>query len=72
MAEIRREVQETQVKPVAGIWLCRDCGRRIQVLTESEYPKRQPFTCVCGATMEPGEEHATVGEGEQGGSAADP
>jgi hypothetical protein len=53
-----REVQETQIDPVAGIWLCNLCGRRIQVITESDYPKRQPFTCVCGAPMEPGPQHA--------------
>ncbi|MPZ50484.1 MAG: hypothetical protein GEU75_14500 [Dehalococcoidia bacterium] len=60
--EIRREVEETQVKPVAGIWACPNCGRRIQVIAASETPKVQPFTCVCGALMEPGEEHAQAGE----------
>ena len=56
-----REVGETQVSPVAGIWVCPNCGRRIQVITESETPKVQPFTCVCGTAMEPGEEHAQIG-----------
>jgi hypothetical protein len=32
------------------------------VITESDQPKKQPFTCVCGAAMEPGEEHKAVGE----------
>ena len=58
----RLEVAETQVKPVAGIWVCGNCGRRIQVITESEQEKRQPFTCVCGTPMDPGEEHAQAGE----------
>lgn len=58
--ETEREVQETQVRPVAGIWVCDNCGRRIQVITESEIPKVQPFTCVCGAPMEPGEEHTEL------------
>ena len=51
------EVRETQINPVAGIWACMNCGRRIQVITESETAKVQPFICVCGAAMEPGEEH---------------
>jgi hypothetical protein len=59
--EVDREVARTQVKPVAGIWGCPICGRRIQVITDSETPKKQSFVCVCGATMEPGEEHAQVG-----------
>ena len=58
--EIEREVQETQVQPVAGIWLCGNCGRRIQVITESATPKVQPFTCVCGTPMDPGDEHAEL------------
>jgi hypothetical protein len=53
-----REVRETQIDPVAGIWYCNNCGRRIQVITESDKPKKQSFICVCGATMQPGEEHA--------------
>ena len=57
-----REVRETQVSPVAGIWVCPNCDRRIQVITESEVPKKQAFVCVCGTSMEPGEEHAQVGE----------
>jgi hypothetical protein len=52
------EMAETQIKPVAGIWLCNHCGRRIQVITSSEHEKLQPFTCVCGTPMEPGAEHA--------------
>ena len=60
--ETEREVKETQVSPVAGIWLCNNCGRRIQVITESETPKVQAFTCVCGTPMEPGEEHTEVSE----------
>jgi hypothetical protein len=53
-----REVRETQIDSVAGIWFCNRCGRRIQVITESDYPKRQSFTCVCGAVMQPGPQHA--------------
>jgi hypothetical protein len=53
-----REVRETQVDPVAGIWICQHCGRRIQVITDSDYPKLQGFICVCTTPMLPGEEHA--------------
>jgi len=56
-----REVRDTQVDPIAGVWLCDKCGRRIQVITDSDMPKKQSFTCVCGTTMTPGEEHATLG-----------
>ena len=59
---VNREVRETQVSPVAGIWVCDNCGRRIQVITDSDVPKQQAFTCVCGTTMQPGEEHAQAGE----------
>jgi hypothetical protein len=62
--DLEREVRETQVKPVAGIWVCHHCGRRIQVITETDHPKLQPFTCVCGTNMEPGEEHAELPEAE--------
>jgi hypothetical protein len=55
-----QEVRNTQVRPVAGIWLCPNCGRRIQVITDSDVPKRQSFVCVCGTSMEPGEEHTQV------------
>lgn len=61
-AQEREEIEETQIKPVAGIWICNNCGRRIQVITSSEYEMVQPFTCVCGAYMEPGPEHHTIGE----------
>jgi hypothetical protein len=53
-----REVRETQIDPVAGIWYCEHCGRRIQVITESDHEKLQAFTCVCGTPMQPGEQHA--------------
>ena len=53
------QVRKTQVKPVAGIWACDNCGRRIQVIMESTVPKERPFVCVCGTDMRPGEEHAT-------------
>jgi hypothetical protein len=55
---VDREVRESQIDPTAGIWLCPNCGRRIQVVTSSEVPKVQSFTCVCGTSMEPGEEYA--------------
>ncbi len=58
--DLEREVWETQVKPVAGIWTCPVCGRAIQVIIESDVAKKQPFICVCGTPMEPGEEHAQV------------
>jgi hypothetical protein len=57
-----RQVREKQIEPVAGIWVCVNCGRRIQVVVDSDVPKEQPFTCVCGATMKPGEEHAQPDE----------
>jgi hypothetical protein len=53
-----REVRETQIEPTAGVWYCDNCGRRIQVITESDEPKVQPFVCVCGATMQPGGEYS--------------
>jgi hypothetical protein len=53
------EVREAQAKPVAGIWACDNCGRRIQVIMERTVPKKQAFVCVCGVEMRPGEEHAT-------------
>ena len=53
-------VRETQIDPVAGVWACDNCGRRIQVITASETPKVQSFICVCGTEMRPGEEHALV------------
>jgi hypothetical protein len=58
---LESEVQRTQLKPVAGIWVCPNCGRRIQLITDSEVAKVKPFTCVCGAEMEPGDEHSEVG-----------
>lgn len=57
-------VRDTQINPVAGVWACDNCGRRIQVITASEVPKVQSFFCVCGAEMRPGEEHNVVGEEE--------
>ena len=56
----RANVRETQVRPVAGIWYCPNCGRRIQVITDSNVEEIQPFTCVCGNMMRPGEEHSVV------------
>ena len=55
----RGQVSDTQVRPVAGIWACDKCGRRIQVIMESTVAKKQAFVCVCGAEMRPGEEHST-------------
>ena len=53
------QVQDKQTRPVAGIWACDNCGRRIQVIMESTVAKKQAFTCVCGNEMRPGEEHST-------------
>jgi hypothetical protein len=58
MNERTREIQETQVEPAAGIWVCPNCGRRIQLISDSDVAMKQPFTCVCGTPMEPGEEHS--------------
>ena len=59
-SEVSREVSDGQAMPVAGIWSCPNCGRDIQVITESAVPKKQAFICVCGVAMEPGEEHVEV------------
>ena len=70
--ESNREVEETQIRPTAGIWSCRNCRRRIQLITDSDLPEVQPFVCVCGTPMEPGEEHGELPEGtrrEEGGGA---
>jgi hypothetical protein len=48
---------DTEVRPIAGIWVCHRCGRRIQVITDGSIEQKQPFTCVCGEPMEPGLEH---------------
>lgn len=61
-ARVDREVRETQARPVAGIWACDNCGRRIQVITESTVAKKQSFVCVCGVEMRPGDEHSTPGD----------
>lgn len=60
------EVRETQIDPVAGVWWCPNCRRKIQVITESETPKVQAFTCVCGVAMQPGEEHSRPVEPDAG------
>ena len=53
----RRTIQEKQLDPVAGVWACHNCGRRIQVIADGDTPKVGPFVCVCGSDMLPGEEH---------------
>ncbi len=63
-------VRREQPRPVAGVWACPHCGRRVQVVTDSDHPKVQPYTCVCGTMMEPGEEHAVVGDNQQQGGVA--
>ena len=63
--EADREVEETQVRPTAGIWACSNCGRRIQLITDSSQPEVQPFVCVCGTQMDPGEEHRELPEGQR-------
>jgi hypothetical protein len=60
------EVRRTQVSPVAGVWVCPNCGRRIQVTSDSDVEKVQPFVCVCGTPMEPGQELGTTLEEQQG------
>jgi hypothetical protein len=45
-----------EVNPVAGVWICPNCARRIQVITDGVLDKTQPFICACGATMEPGDD----------------
>lgn len=65
MEEREREVQETQIEPVAGIWACSNCGCRIQVITESAEVKVQPFVCTCGTPMEPGEEHSELSDANE-------
>jgi hypothetical protein len=42
-------VRESQIDPVAGIWACDNCGRRIQLITDSDMEKVQSFICVCGS-----------------------
>jgi len=59
-AELRADVQKTQIRPVAGIWSCPNCERHIQVIMDSTVPEKGPFICVCGTQMEPGEAHAEV------------
>ncbi len=68
---MEREIAQKQVEPVAGIWNCPNCGRRIQVIVDSEVVKVQSFTCVCGTPMVPGEEHGQVIEEERRGIAVD-
>jgi hypothetical protein len=70
-SDVADEVRATQVDPTAGIWVCRHCDRRIQVITESDHEKVQPFTCVCGTEMEPGEEHTAPGPDLQKGDVID-
>jgi len=61
-------------QPTAGIWACDNCGRRIQLLEDSDTPPVGPFICVCGAGMEQGEEHRTMGTASvaTAGAGADP
>ena len=60
------EIRDTQIEPVAGIWICDNCGRRIQLITEGNKPKVGPFICACGTPMEPGEEHSQPVEPDKG------
>jgi hypothetical protein len=55
-------VRDTQIEPVAGVWACDNCGRRIQVVTGGDKPKVQSFICVCGTEMRPGDEHLVFDE----------
>ena len=62
----RRAIRDKQLDPVAGIWACPNCGRRIQVIMDSPTPKTGPFVCVCGTDMAPGEEHGQPDKDLQG------
>ena len=57
---LQRDVRDREMRPVAGIWECPNCGRHIQVITESNVAQKVPFRCVCGTDMEPGESHVEI------------
>ena len=55
--DVTEDVRDSQIRPVAGIWECPNCGRHIQVIMDSATPEKQPFTCVCGTPMQPGDQY---------------
>jgi len=57
------------IEPVAGVWACDNCGCRIQVVTQSDKPALQAFTCTCGTAMRPGEEHKEIANDNNTGRA---
>ena len=65
--ERHKDASDAQIRPIAGIWACDNCGRRIQVITDSVRTPLQPFICVCGVRMTPNEEHAEVPQADDEG-----
>jgi hypothetical protein len=61
-AESRRTAGQAAI---SGIWKCPDCGGQVQIIVAPETALNQPFICMCGAPMVPGEERKTD-EGGQG------
>jgi hypothetical protein len=57
----RKELAETEVQgeaaSLASLWKCPQCGAQIQIIVGPQGPIKQPFTCVDGTAMVPGEEH---------------
>jgi hypothetical protein len=57
----RKELAETEVQgdvaSLASLWKCPQFGAQIQVIVAPDGPIEQPFTCVDGTSMIPGEEH---------------
>ncbi|HUF52825.1 MAG TPA: hypothetical protein VMR52_03505 [Dehalococcoidia bacterium] len=55
-----QEVRDVENAPAAAlptIWECPECGTQIQVIISPPKGRgRDPFTCVCGAEMNPGRE----------------
>lgn len=39
---------------ISGVWKCPDCGGQIQIIVP-QTALNQPFICMCGAPMVPGE-----------------
>jgi hypothetical protein len=43
---------------ISGIWKCPDCGGQVQIIVAPNTSLNQPFICMCGAPMVPGEERS--------------